>query len=1161
MTNWTPQQNNAIYASGTNLLVSAGAGSGKTAVLSERVVQKIAQGASVERFLIVTFTNAAAAEMRARISAKLADLSESNPGDRHLRAQTARINTAEICTIDAFCAGLVRENFETLGIERDFSVLDTPDAQVLQHEALANVLEPRYDVRSSAFTRLIELLSGAKNTQAFEKTVQELYSYIMVQADPLNWLQQMCVLYDPENESGPARWCEILQRDYEGGLQYACNMYASIRASLTPDDCMFDGYSALIEREEAFLKKLQAQLGSLATCRDLVQNFSMESMPRSPKGYTSPVKAALSAVRKFVKDNILNAPYLQIDLQQAREDMDYLYPCVCELYEIVRDYSAELLRLKKEQNAYEFSDIAQFALSLVADFSGETPRKTAFAQELSEKYDEILVDEYQDTNRAQDFLFTCISNGHNLFVVGDVKQSIYGFRLAMPEIFVDRLNSYFDYDPNEPVSSRIYLNKNFRSRDDICRYTNFLFSKIFSPQVGGLAYDRNEYLNAGAVYPPAENACISLRIVRDDASAAEDKTENEAQAVADFILEKISGGMTVSDKSSLAGVRPIEFGDFAVLFRKGKGTIEKFAKVFAENGIPVAAENAQPLFKTREVMLLLSLLRTVDNPTNDIAVLSVLMSGIFGFSADDIARLKVQGGAVRKNLYTLLLAQRDHEKVKRFLDFIDKYRNLAVAVSCSELIIQIMQDTLFIALMASAGEYENSRMNLMKFVDLAARYDYGDTRGLSSFLHYIDRILASDAVKSASGDGGSNAVRLMTVHKSKGLEFPFVILAGTASRYNQQDTVKRVLIHPSAGLGMQCLNEPLRCRYNTLAYDAVKKEMEKDAMSENVRVLYVALTRAKESFAAFMTLKDPEGSLEKFAGKISFADGRIDPYLCQSAGSDSALLLMTALFHPAGAALCAQPPHLSEIPDFQMDMKIVSAQPLPQQEATAGVSRPDPGMLAQFTERFAFQCDRSLSKIAAKRNASELDRVSGDLDFYFTEKPNFAQAPGKAGTLGGTAMHLFMQYCDYKAAAANLDGEVQRLHRENKLTQEEARLLDLEALRVFFSSSLASRILQSSCCRRECRLLSFQPVSAVENMDSDQKILVQGIADCIFEENGALVVVDFKTDRVKEASQLSAHYSRQMAFYKTAAEKQFGLPVKEVILYSFSLCCGCKIEV
>lgn len=1161
---WTTEQDHAIHAGGANLLVSAGAGSGKTAVLSERVVQKIANGASIERFLIVTFTNAAAAEMRARIAAKLTDLSEAAPNDRHLRTQTARINTAEICTIDAFSCALVRENFESLGIERDFSILDTADAQLLQHEALMNVLEPRYDRRDSAFTRLIELLSTSKSTLGFETTVQNLYSYIMVQVDPLHWLKNMCALYDPDSDKGAAMWRGILRHDFENGLQYAVRMYTDILASLTPDDLLCDAYTDLILQERAFLQRLQSDLDDTALCREHLRSFTMQRMPYK-RGYTSPAKAGLSAVRDFVKNKILPAAYFDIDPRETKEDLTYLYPCVCELYEIICDYSAELLRLKKEQNAYEFSDIAQFALSLVADFSTGEPQKTPFAQELSKKYDEILVDEYQDTNRAQDFLFTCVSNGHNLFVVGDVKQSIYRFRLAMPEIFIDRLNSYFDYDPHEKnVSSRIYLNKNFRSRDTVCHYVNFLFSKIFSPEVGGLAYDKNEYLNAGADYAPSGHANIYLRMVRDDASAYADKTENEAQAVADFIKEKIQSGMTVTDRrDGQPYERAITYGDFAVLFRKGRGTIEKFAKVFADNGIPVITENAQPLFQNREIMLLLALLRTVDNPTNDIAVLSVLMSGIFGFSADDVARLKLQGGASRKNLYTLLLLQKEHsEKTRRFLDFVEKYRNLAVAVSCSELVLQIMQDTLFTALMASSGNFESSRLNLMKFVDLAARYDYGDTRGLTAFLRYIDRIAASDAVKSASGEAGGNAVRLMTVHKSKGLEFPFVILADTASRYNKQDLSERVLIHPFAGLGVQALNESLRCRYNTLAYDAVKTEIEMDAMSENVRVLYVALTRAKENFAAFMTFKNPEATVEKLAGQISFADQRIDPYLCKTAGCDANLLLMTALFHPSSVSLCPDLPdrHLQPA-DFKMDMAIVSALAPDCQVQTPVQPSPDPLLAEKLKARFSFAADRSLSMIAAKRSASELDSLSGGLEFYFTEKPDFADLSGQTGNRGGTAMHLFMQYCRYDRAVQSVQEEAARLLSENKLLQDEADLLDYVALQAFFASDLARRIMKSPRCYRECRLNAFLPVSAVESIKSDKKVLVQGIADCIFEENGALVLVDFKTDRVKDGAQLCTHYSRQLSFYKTAAEQQMNMPVKEVYLYSFHLSSALKVNI
>lgn len=1156
MRDWTSEQLDAINVRNSNILVSAGAGSGKTAILVERVTKKIIEGVSIDNMLIVTFTNAAAAEMKSRIASSLSVLLNEQPNNDYLAEQISLMPNAQICTIDSFCSKLVKENFESLEIERDFKLLDSSDENILNEEALSCVLEKYYDEGSAAFHRLVELFSSSKNSNNFNQVIKAIYTNINAQPDPLGWLENVCEFYNPSIDFKDSVWYELIIYNIQSNVDYVVKKLYEVKSNLDIEDELYDKIDDYISSYISLFDLIAENLQNLENISITLKNYSFKRFP-SKKSYVSPNKEKVKQICEFAKKEVFEKivlKYFEITDNDHKKDMEYLYPCFKELFKIVKDYNEKLLELKKEKNSYTFSDIEQFALSLVVKNNNGVFEQTEIAKELSKKYDEIMVDEYQDTNKAQDLLFSSISNSKNLFTVGDVKQSIYKFRLAMPEIFIERKNSYFPYDKNTYNNSvKIYLNKNFRSHKNICKYCNFVFSKIFSQEVGGLNYDENEFLNAGAEYPENDFDNIYIRIVRSNSDIGSD-AEVEAQAISTFIKDRIAEKLLVRDfdENGSEIQRPVQLKDFAVLFRKGKKNIQTYAEVLENNGISVNCENSNSLFENKEIIILVSLLKAINNPMNDIALLSTLMSSLFGFTAEEIADLKISSKS-RKLFLVLNEQKNENKKVNEFLSFIEKYRNMSVAMSCSQFILKLVNDVSFISVISSSGVFDDCRLNIMKFIELAKNYDNSDGRGLTAFVRYLDKIIKENSVKSSVVQNIKNSVSLMTIHKSKGLEFPFVIVAGTSNRYTNRNT-ENVLIHSSYGLATETMDEENYCKYKTRPFNAVSECLKQEEMSENIRVLYVALTRAKQYLAVFMTLKKPEDALNKLIYKTS--KDKIDPVICRTASSDAQLILITSLFHKSSNKFVEDNSAVlpSADSDFALNMEIAEVGDL--EEDTSQVNEKcciDENLILQMNKKFDFSYNSELSKIASQRNASELDDIDMGYKYFCSSIPSFINEENVTSAQKGTAMHAFMQFCDYEKASVSVEDEVARLLNEGFLTKQYCDIIDTDLIKNFFNSDLAKRIIKSDKVYREFKLTSFAPVSFVENINSQEKILVQGIADCIFEENDELVLVDFKSDKVKSKSTLLKNYRKQLEFYKTAVEKTLKKPVKQACLYSFVL--------
>ena len=1154
----TPAQQNAVDARNRNLIVSAAAGSGKTAVLVRRVISMITyqeNPVDVDKLLIVTFTIPAAAEMKSRISAALTEMLIERPNDNNILRQMSLLHNASISTIDAFCLNLVKENSFKLGINQEFSILDEAQAQIIADNALNTVLDSFFEEKDKDFISLVELLSPPKDDKSLISTIKNLHNYINAQPFPLHWLADMIELYNPNRELSDSEWSSYLYGYIEDGLSCAEELLDGCYKSLTPDDA-YDKYIETLDSDKLLINSLRDALNSGWDNALIAFKNAKFITQKTVRGYTPSYKLEVSARRDLYKKIVSKTADVFCATQQDfKEDNEKLYPILKALYRLVEAFDKEYFALKEEANAFTFSDVEHFALQLLVDFDNNNASiKSSLAKDLESRYYEILVDEYQDTNEAQDLLFKLISNGKNRFMVGDVKQSIYRFRLAMPFIFNDKKERYPLYSEGDnSESSKIILDKNFRSRKGICDFTNFVFSEFMSKKTGELDYTEEEFLNYQADYPKSDIPNAYIKILTNAKGA--DKDKNEAAFIASVIQEKIEKKEQICDNGKLRDVR---YSDFVILMRSVKNHIGNYSEALTERGIPVICDNTSNLFDNNEIKLLLSYLKVIDNPRQDIPLLAVMLSPIYGFTADELAEMRIECGNSADSFYTCV-ALSGSDKAKAFLKDIEQLRKIVVTMSVSSFIRYICEYKSIYAFANALGNGEQRCRNINKLIDYASFFDSTENVGLTSFMRMLDKLENGDkSIESASVvASGENAVTIMSVHHSKGLEFPIVILAGCDHKYNYDDLRSRLLLNPKYGLGIKVHNEELLYQTETIPYVALKNLNKTAAMSENLRVLYVAITRAKEQFLAFISVDKLESRINSLAPRI--AGGSISPFLCRNIDRDADLLLLAAMIHKDGEALRSISDINVSVKDaaFDMPVEIINSVAELNKAENDFKAEASQNIIDAISEKLSFRYGREgLANISAKKNASDLDESIKRPEYYASSKPAFLSQKGLTPSERGTAMHSFMQFCDYSSAKTNLESEITRLISDGFITDEQGNSLNRDALSTFFNSKLAERMFNSTAIYKEIKVSTF--VDSGDDMaDEDDKVLIQGIADCVFEENGELVLVDYKTDRVANEEELLNMYKNQIAFYRDAVSKVLQKPVKEALLYSFHLSKTC----
>ena len=1157
---WTADQQKAIGARKGTLLVSAAAGSGKTAVLVERVIQRICDSENpcdVENLLIVSFTNAAAAQMKEKIHAAIGKKIAENPDDKRLRRQQLMLPCASICTIDSFCISLVRENFHALGISPDFALLDEGKLSILRSQAVNTVVDKMHEEHSESFLTLSELISDKKDDSKLVDAILKLYNLSMAYPFPEKWLDSLAEAFRNPVAAQESVWGKTINAHAEQLIR-TCIADTEHCIELLADEPELEAkYRTTFETDKQLFEQLLDQLYSCSwdeKCKKYAE-ISFPKMANAPKGYESSVKEICKSTRNTYKARTGNLSKLFcITEDEHKADSELLSPVIAELVGAVKKFSEEFSCLKEQENGADFSDTLHLALKLLVEPTDDGYEKTPLAIGLSENYSEILVDEYQDVNKAQDMIFSALSKDeNNLFMVGDVKQSIYRFRQAMPEIFLARRDGMDEYDSEkENYPAKVTLGKNFRSRSGVTEIVNFIFSSLMSRDAGGLDYDKNEFLEAAAAYPEIGGADTEVCLIE---AEKDDFLTAQAKYAADYIEKAIAEGMTFTDGQKQ---RAACYGDFCILLRSVKKCARQFIEELAARGIPYSCETGGGFLEAPEIMFMISLLKIIDNPVDDIPLTTVLLSPVFGFTPDDLALMRA---ANRKgSVYQCLVksAENGSEKSADFLGRIKAIRRIASTVSSGELVRRLIEETGYGAIVHAMKDSAKRRANLNYLIDLANKYESTGKKGVSGFIRYIDSIVKSggDVAGDVKADEG-NTVKIMTIHKSKGLEFPVCFIGACEKKYSDLSLKEDLMIASESGIGIKTVAGS--AKYDTLARIAAKLEIKKAEHSEELRVLYVALTRPKEKLIILASAPDWNKELSKISANIR-QEQLIDPFTVVGFTSYSECILSSLIRHPDAHSL-------RNAAGISASVALPCGTRLKTQIIPAGTDEaeakpvpicpePDEETVNEINRRLSYVYPhRHLEGIVAKRIASKLD--SGEIggEYFASRKPAFASKDRLTPAQRGTATHRFMQYADYKKAGADVAGELERLVAQGMLTPAEADVVDQKAIAGFFGSELAERMLASEKVYKEYAFTAAIPLEEMEpDIKSDgEVIIIEGVADCAFIENGELVIIDFKTDRVKSGAELAEKYREQLAVYRRCLSEVIGIPVKQTLIYSFKL--------
>lgn len=1169
---WTTDQQHAIECCKGSVLVSAAAGSGKTTVLVERVIRRLTDKdnpCSAEDLLIVTFTRAATAQMREKIGAAILKRLSEDPTDRHLRRQYMLLPFAKICTIDSFCNDLVRENFHALGISPDYSLLDNETAVIMKNDVCEAMLERAYEEDSDgSFSGLSDMMSSGSSDEDFAKLIIKMYDISTAYPFPDLWLDSLIEEYS-QPDINKSCWGVIIKKYVCDMLDYCVSSSNDMMAAMESDSIVADAYGAAVQSDINMYAELREKVNrDWDEALEAFNTVKYMGLGRVPKGYESETKNAVMTARKKLKDLLKKVPNIMcVSSGEHSEDVRLMRGPVTKLIELVKQFGREYSAEKDKMNSADFSDILHRALNLLAVSDGSGGYiKTDLARELSSHYVEILVDEYQDINEAQDMIFKAISaDENNLFTVGDVKQSIYRFRQAMPEIFLRRRSTTHSFESGEyPLG--ITLGSNFRSRVGVTSCVNYIFRQLMSTEAGELEYDDSEALNAAAKYPERDTPDCELHVVTDKGNRA-DTLEAQARYVARYIDRTVREGKTLVTKGG--ALRPASYGDFCILLRTAKNVSSVYANALSERGIPVFSPETGGFFEAAEISFILSLLRVLDNPVQDIPLAAVMLSPLFGFSAGELADIRASAkerleAGETEPLYRSVAASADEgdEKAAAFLKKIESLRRLSLTLSAGELVRRVCEETGFDAIVGAMPDGERRRLNIGLLCDYAEKYEAAGNLGLSGFIRFIDKVArtSGDLATAARPSENADIVRIMTVHQSKGLEFPICILADMQHAFNERDNTESVLISSSAGLGMKRRTEDGISVYDTASRRAAVITSERMGRSEEMRVLYVALTRAKENLVMVTSVPNPEKGLAKVAVECGIGE-RANPFAVLRMNNFSDLVLTALMRHPAADELrklsgVDVPIFLPEKDRFKLKVVVSDSESFMTESANEQKIAAKPVFFDEVCERLDYSDPRSvLSSVPAKRAASDGSERGINREYFASSRPAFMSSGGLTPAQRGTATHKFMQFSNYAAARADIESELARLVDGGFLSEDEGKAVNVSAAKRFFMSSLAERIFASDNVMREKKFAALFPAKffypELTGEAAEEKIVVQGIADCVFVEDGKLVIVDYKTDTGVDAEALLDRYSAQLGIYREALSQALGMPVKETLLYSF----------
>lgn len=1267
---FTPEQQRVIELHNSNILVSAAAGSGKTAVLVERIIRMICDGehpADIDRLLIVTFTNAAAAEMRERIAAGIAVRLEADPGNEHIQKQSALLHNAQITTIDSFSLFLIRNHFNEIGLDPDFRVADEGEIKLLQQEVLAQLLEDAYagnfvPEALEQFHACVEYFCPGGRESVLEQHILNLSRY----AGSFPW---------------PAEWLEERKNDYAAGDMEALvrsdyGQYLTERVNRTVEGCLEkllevkrlcelpDGPYMYGELTDAEIEQLER----LTDCKNLeeqaakVPAVTFARLPSKKDDSVDPAKRELAkAIRNSVKDTLsdLSESYFKTPLELAVEQGKACREPLRILLDLVLEFDRRLLAAKQERHLIDFSDMEHYALQILlkrekAEETGSTGTdrtETKYrivpsdvAMEYRQYFQEILIDEYQDSNLVQEYLLSAISGEaegyYNRFMVGDVKQSIYKFRLARPELFLEK---YDTYQENGDLC-RIDLAKNFRSRVQVVDAVNDVFSRIMSRKIGGIAYDDKAALYPGAVYPAQEDPAYGSELLlirkpekgeREESGIGEQHAEGagvlvdydnvrqlEALAIAARI-KQLKGSLQVMEKST-GELRPVRYSDMVILLRTTSGWDEEFKKILEQQGIPVYITSKTGYFGALEVQELLQFLRVLDNPRQDIPLFGVMQSVFGGFTQEEIAQIRSGGEGHSRKRMTLYEALKEvvqsgrmveegeetsagesageeaelSQKADTFLQRIDHYRDLTPFTSIRDLLQRILDDYDYLNYVTALPAGSKRRANVEMLLTKASAFEKTSYFGLFHFIRYMEQLEKYDVDYGEADtlDENADVVRIMSIHKSKGLEFPVVFVSGLSKRFNMQDANQSLIVDMDLGVAVDYVDSVRRIKNKTLRRAVLSAKMKEDNLAEELRVLYVALTRAREKLilTAVLDKADEKWELAQMTGqeRLTYLD------FCEAGSYMDFLLPILPQTGIAVKTLRTEDLAVEELReqlrmgDRREQLRLIACG----ETTLTGDPEENERKLMYLRERFAYQYPHpGLQKLYTKTTVSELKIAAmaekDEAAFHtFEEKevvpyiPGFRREQEKvSGAVRGNAFHRTMELLDfmyvfvesglfekcpgdYETYRKRLDAERLKnrleefLQRETislRLTEEYAKAVSLPKILNFLEQELAYRMWraqeQGLLYREQPFVLGIDAKRLDPDLPEGEKVLIQGIIDVFFIEDGEIVLLDYKTDVIDSLEALWNRYNVQIQYYEEALTKLMQMPVKERILYSFYL--------
>ena len=1214
---WTVEQQQAIALRNRNILVSAAAGSGKTAVLVERIIQIVADKAhpvDIDRLLVVTFTNAAAGEMRERIRTAIEKSLAAEPDNVHLQRQLTLVHNAQITTIHSFCQYVIRNYFHVIELDPGFRIGDEGEMKLLCGEVAEELLEEAYEKRAADFLHFIECYAAGKTDREITALILQLYQFSRSAPWPETWLKNCKKAYEATDMETlcNTEWMKLLLHDTELLLKDISEQIQEALAIISSEDGPYM-YESALKSDEKIIKKLLSASNYLEYSRQFGALDKHERLSaKRDETVSDSKKERVKEIREQIKKSLaaISEQYFYQEAEQMLADLAGSHKAMAVLIDLTCRFAEKFTEKKREKNLCDFNDLEHLALRILVKEEQGMAVPTEVAKQFAEQFEEIMIDEYQDSNLVQEYILTSVSRqqqgNDNIFMVGDVKQSIYRFRLARPELFMEKYASYTNDDSRH---QKIELHKNFRSQAQVLADINFIFAQIMTSELGNVAYDDAAALYPGASFPAKNNeetARTELLLLALDteaeaiAQSGETAIELEARMIAGRIREMV-GTELVFDRKT-AAYRSAEYRDIVILLRTVSGWADTFAAILGEQGIPAYTGSQSGYFSAVEVQTVLSLLKVIDNPKQEIPLAAVLRSPIGGFTDSELAEIK--SSHLERPYEEACFYYRSEgtkseirEKLNRFFTMLEDFRSRVPYTAMHDLLWYILEQTGYgdYALAMPGGEQRIANLNML--AQKAMDYEKGSYRGLFNFVRYIEQLkkYSVDFGEANTLGEDENTLRIMSIHKSKGLEFPIVFVAGLGKRFNQQDSRSRLVLHPDLGVGCDVIDPDLRIKAPTLLKRLIQRQTANENLGEELRVLYVALTRAKEKLILTGASANLEGRVKKWLpdcertqstlsfgrllGAAAYLDWLMPALLRHRSGQhfletfkrngnhshplyEEAVSYDLRRYHVNDLVRCETKHQLSDLWNKERLLNWDSQKVYDRQAREL--------LEAALSSIYPWQNSRD---IYGKISVSELKRMSQTVaaqeEYAIYQEPEIVPLIPKfmqetetvGGAVRGTVVHKLLEQLDYRREASEeeLEAQIAAFCAAGKMTQEEAEMVERPRILGFLQSDLGKRMKQAALAgqlyREQPFVLSVAASHIREKWDTDDQVLVQGMIDAYFYEESEIVLVDYKTDFIKTGQEraLLEKYQIQLDFYAEALRRLTGKTVKERLIYSFSL--------